>query len=228
MLSKVIRRQDLATDVPVAWRRVGAPPAGAQPPTPGRSNPDPAPAPDEPTSLRRRISELEGALERSVREAREAGRREGEVQGRQQAAAELQAVIERLGATVRDLANFRDRFRRESEGDLVKLSLAIARRIIHRELAVDPESMLGLLGAAFDKLKRQEISRLRVHPSHKAPLERALAASAGIPSVEVAGDPSLEPGAAIFETARGDLDASVSTQLEEIGRGLADRLAMHP
>jgi len=28
----------------------------------------------------------------------------------------------------------------------------------------------------------------------------------------------------VFETQRGSLDASVETQLQEIGRGLADRL----
>jgi flagellar biosynthesis/type III secretory pathway protein FliH len=37
-------------------------------------------------------------------------------------------------------------------------------------------------------------------------------------------DPALEHGAAVFETTRGNLDASVETQLREIGQGLTDRL----
>jgi len=42
--------------------------------------------------------------------------------------------------------------------------------------------------------------------------------------VEVVPDASREPGTLIFETERGNLDASVESQLEEIERGLADRL----
>jgi flagellar biosynthesis/type III secretory pathway protein FliH len=46
--------------------------------------------------------------------------------------------------------------------------------------------------------------------------------------VEVLSDPSREVGSVIFETARGDLDASVDSQLREIERGLADCLRKQP
>jgi flagellar biosynthesis/type III secretory pathway protein FliH len=42
--------------------------------------------------------------------------------------------------------------------------------------------------------------------------------------VEVVADSAMGPGDVVFETERGDLDASVASQLEEIRRGLADRL----
>jgi flagellar assembly protein FliH len=42
--------------------------------------------------------------------------------------------------------------------------------------------------------------------------------------VEVVADSSRSPGDVIFETERGYLDASVDSQLQEIERGLADRL----
>ena len=47
--------------------------------------------------------------------------------------------------------------------------------------------------------------------------------SMGLPRrVEVIGDPGLERGAAILDSSRGALDASVETQLAEIERGFAD------
>ena len=45
-----------------------------------------------------------------------------------------------------------------------KLALAIARRVLRRELAVDPEALHGLVLAALEKLQGQEICRVRVHP----------------------------------------------------------------
>jgi flagellar biosynthesis/type III secretory pathway protein FliH len=44
----------------------------------------------------------------------------------------------------------------------------------------------------------------------------------------VVADASREPGTVIFETARGNLDASVDAQLQEIERGLVDRLRKQP
>jgi flagellar assembly protein FliH len=54
----------------------------------------------------------------------------------------------------------------------------------------------------------------------KSCLQQAL--SGGL--VEVVSDQSRELGSVIFETSRGNLDASVDSQLQEIERGLADRL----
>ena len=64
-----------------------------------------------------------------------------------------------------------------------------------------------------------------MHPSHAAGLSAWLRHGSRRPAVEViAGRRRREPGAVIFETERGNLDASVETQLQEIERGLADRL----
>ena len=64
--------------------------------------------------------------------------------------------------------------RREAESDMVKLSLAIARRVLRRELAVDPEERHGLVLAALEKLRWQDLCRVKVHPSHAATVRTAL------------------------------------------------------
>jgi flagellar assembly protein FliH len=173
------------------------------------------------------IARIEQQSEQRVAQALAAGRREGEVAGRSRAAAELQPVIERLGRSVEEIAQLRPRLRREAEGDMVRLSLAIARRIVRRELTIDVEAMHGLVLGALEKMQSQEIHRVRVHPSHVASVTACLRQAIGGTAVEIIGDPSREPGAAVFETTRGNLDASVDCQLQEIERGLADRLNRH-
>ena len=105
-----------------------------------------------------------------------------------------------------------------------RLALEIARRVVRREIAVDPDALRGLVTAALEKLRGQDISRVKVHPSHAALLAACLKQAPGGNTVEVVADSSREPGAIIFETARGNLDASVDAQLQEIERGLVDRL----
>src|SRR5260370_386962 len=62
------------------------------------------------------------------------------------------------------------------------------------------------------------------HPSQAEMFAVCLQNAAGGRAVEVIADPHRDPGDAIFETQRGNLDASVESQLQEIERGLADRL----
>ncbi len=162
--------------------------------------------------------------ERRVAEARAAGLREGEAEGRSRAAAEAQPILERLARSIDEVAALKPRLRREAEADTIKLALAIARRALRRELAVDPEALHGLVLAALEKLQAQEICRVRVHPSQVSAVASLLRkVGTGLP-VEVVPDASRDPGAVIFETERGNLDASVESQLSEIERGLADAL----
>jgi flagellar biosynthesis/type III secretory pathway protein FliH len=63
-----------------------------------------------------------------------------------------------------------------------------------------------------------------VHPSLAASVTACLRKGLAPAVVEVVADPSREPGTVVFETARGNLDASVESQFQEIERGLTDRL----
>ena len=173
------------------------------------------------------VAQMRQECAQQVRDAHSAGMREGETNGRRLAGAELEPVMARLCATIEELAGMRARLRHEAEADLVKLALAIARRILRRELSVDPDALGGLVLSALDKLQGQEIVRVRVHPAQAAPVTAGLRKSPVGGPVEVVPDPSREPGTIIFETARGNLDASMESQLLEIERGLADRLRRH-
>jgi flagellar assembly protein FliH len=212
MSSKIVLPGEKKEDVgPVQWRQVGATGISQEA---AKSAPDPA----------AQMAELEARYRQKAREAHDAGAREGEIAGRNRAAGELQPVIERLTRSIQEMANLRARLRREAEADVVQLALAIARRVIRREVAADPDALRGLVIAALEKLQGQEISRVKVHPSHVATVKAGLqqAVSGGV--VEVVADSSRELGSVIFETTRGNLDASVDSQLQEIERGLTDRL----
>ena len=170
------------------------------------------------------LAQVEREWQRRVTEAHAAGVREGEAAGRSRAAAELQPLLERLARTIEELAALRPQLRREAEADMVKLAIAIARRVIRREVGIDAEALHGLVLGALEKLQAQEVSRVRVHPSQAAAIAALLREKSGGIGIEVVSDLSGDPGAAVFETARGNLDASVESQLGEIERGLADAL----
>ena len=163
-------------------------------------------------------------IEQRIREARDAGRKEGEATARQAAQAELQRVLQNLGSAIQQVVDLRPRLRMEAEADVVRLAVAIAKRVVHRELSIDPDTIIGLVRVGLEKLRQQEVTRVSVHPDHQAAVKGCLAASSSASQVEVKGDLTRERGTIVFETNRGNLDVSIETQLREIERGLTDRL----
>ena len=218
MSSKLIARSQADVWEPMPWSVSGSPvprPAPRNPPvgqlTPGGGS-DPSQA----------VHADIARLEQDLMKARAAARAEGEAQGRQQAQAELQPVIQKLAAAIHETAELRGRLREQAESDLVRLAIAIARKILGREITADPEAIAGVVKASLERIRGQELLRVRLHPECKAKVAECLS-RIGASHAEVLGDPACERGTVIFETTRGNLDASIDTQLREIERGLADR-----
>jgi flagellar assembly protein FliH len=228
MPSKILVDNQAGRSRPFAWRSVShtgetmdrrrtaleASPAGLT--TPSRA--------DGIHPLERRIAEIEEAFVERERAAREAGFREGEAAGKAQAEGDVRIAISRLSETIEEMDQFHNRLLRQAEADAVRLSIAIARRVLRREVTLDPAAIEGLVRAALERLQAQERCRVRMHPNYIPVLRSEIDRLGMSAKVEIIADPAQEPGAALFEMARGNLDASIDTQLREIERGLVDRL----
>ena len=217
MLCRIVDRPQSAT--PMDWRQLR-----------GRSGTSSsgfssAEATAEAEQLKERIAELEGKLKGDGGQSREAVYEEGVRRGREESAEEVKAASDRLAQTLADLVSFKRKIRVDAEMELVNLSLAIARRILHRQLHIDPEAMHGLVHAALQKIQAREVYRVRVSAAGAEGVRLALERM-GAGAIEIVVDASLKSGDLVMETAIGELDASIDTQLQEIQRGFADRLAL--
>ena len=189
---------------------------------PGSSDP-------QATELCARIAALEHELsqakidsEQQIQNALIKGRQEGQTAAREAAGKEFQAELEKLGRLMNSLPASAASLRRQAEEDIVRLAIAIARRILHREMLVDGEALLGLVKAALSRIDQREIHQIRTHPQTVRLLEEALRQTNNGRRIEISADSRLDRGALIVETAKGHLDASVETQLDEIERGFTD------
>ena len=160
--------------------------------------------------------------EQRVRQAHQQGYDEGLAAGRLAVAGQIEAMQTKLARSIEEITGLRPRYRHEAEQDAVALALAVARRILHRELTVSPDALLGLVKAALAKMDAREVNHVRVS-RQDAPMVIAFFEKMGVPHrIEVVADPGLAPGSVVLESDRGTLDASVDTQLDEIERGFAD------
>jgi flagellar assembly protein FliH len=220
--SRILRVDEHSAVTPVWWRDTSPAPVLQNREVIAPKEPPP-PAQDQ-TRDQVREQTLARERERIEREAYQRGFAEGKGVGRDQAAAEVQPVLERLTKSLAELSSLRSGIRKDAEGDLLKLSISVARRVLHRELTLDPESIEGLIRIALEKLESRELCRVRVHPDQEPAIRASLERFANSRKVELIPDPSMQCGDVLFETAHGNIDASIEAQLREIERGFADRL----
>jgi flagellar assembly protein FliH len=215
-MSSKLHRGGVETE-PMPWRSVGTQEDMAHNPV---AFPSQSPHPSSPGTLSGPRSRADA--EHEIKAAYSKGVQDGQAAARKETLAQIEAMNSHMARTIEEFSGMRQRFRHEAEEDVVALALAIARRILHRELTIAPEALLGIVKAALEKIEAREVHRVRIRPEDALAVKQFLD-KMGLPQrVEVVADPGLERGAAILDSGRGALDASVETQLSEIERGLAD------
>lgn len=221
MLSKVLSRTGSALVQPFVFADLaGYEPGADVRGSAAESRDRPGSSGDEDAAgLNKKLHDLEAQTSTVRREAYEAGQRQGE----QQARAELQPVLERLNGSLAEILGMRSDLRQRAEKDVVQLALLIARRVLHRQLSVDADALTAIARVVFDRLTRSESYRVTVHPQFAAAITAALSGSQSA-RVHIDPDPACTLGTLIVHSAEGTTDASIDTQLEEISRGLTDRL----
>jgi hypothetical protein len=136
--------------------------------------------------------------------------------------ARLEVTIDALEKSVEELSLLRGRMMEETEEQLVTLAAAIARRVIGREIAMDPEILLTLAAEGIDALGDRDKVVVRFgfldRDDLLAPMVERLKRRA--PRCEVLQDPSLGPGQCVVESEFGQVDESVDARLDNVMRAL--------
>ena len=89
-------------------------------------------------------------------------------------------IMERLNASIAEIAAMRSDLRRRAERDVVQLALLIARRVLHRQLSVDEGALTAIARVAFERLTRSESYTVTVHPRFAAACRCSAAGQSGL------------------------------------------------
>ena len=135
------------------------------------------------------------------------------------AAARLDPVLRRLSATIDDVAVLGPEFMRRAERDVVRLALAIARRILHRELDHDPDLLVTLARVAIDRLGEHVVATIHLNPEDFAATAASRTSRAG-QAVTVVADPAVPRGGCRVHSDVGVIDTGIDPQVRELARAL--------
>lgn len=191
-------------------------------PTPRASTSTPAPATEAPSdggdALARRA-----AIER---DAFVKGYAQGEKAGLEAGVKRTDAVLRRLGETIDELAGLRRHILHHSEHQLVQLAIALARRIVRRELAADDELLEALARVALERLGEARPATIRLNPEDFARTSAGRLEQWTAAHVSVVPDPAVSRGGCVVESPFGFIDAGIEAQLQELAGALLE--STHP
>lgn len=158
--------------------------------------------------------------------------RNGMDEGRRQAERGLANVFKSLRDGVSALTALRSRVLKESEEDLLKLSVMIARKIVQREIAQDPAILAAIIAAAVGGCAERDRVVVRLNPNDHAVVaanrQAFLAVLGDDAPITLTPDDGVGPGGCLVETATGTVDARIESQLDEIYRTLLEERSVPP
>jgi len=166
-------------------------------------------------------------LEKSFQTGREQGIREGREEAQAAQKLRLQEIETRRMAQAAELVNRfaqeRDHLLAAVEQEVVRLTLAIAERVLRREAEIDPLFLVGAVRIALGQLLQSTHVRLRI-PSSEAELWTETIAH--IPNLrvkpEIVPDAALRLGDCVIESEMGSADLGLAAQLDTIRQALLD------
>jgi flagellar assembly protein FliH len=212
--------------------------AGAAPAKPGAAPPlvDPAKmaqaqaavAPAAPQSPEQVRLENQAHLAALEREAFAKGYAQGERAGIEAGGKRAEAMLRRVAQTLTDLSGLRETLIQQTERQMVQLALVIARRIVLREVSLDPELIAAMAHVALQKLGTASPATIRLNPEDYTVVTHEGERWGGR-QVTVVPDPAIARGGCLVESEFGRIDASVDRQFEEMTRALlGDERPGHP
>ncbi len=156
------------------------------------------------------------------RTAFENGFHQGERAGMEMAEKKAEAIMRRYGDSLHDLGRYKAALYSQVEGEVVKLAVEVARKIVHREIQADPDIIRTLVKVALGRVSERSVVTVRVNPiDYNFLLDKRrgwVQEDGGGQEVTLVADKSVERGGCLVQTECGDVDARIEEEFREVER----------
>jgi flagellar assembly protein FliH len=154
----------------------------------------------------------------------EQGRQEGHQRALNEHRAQFQQAIGALARAATTLDSSRLDLEATALTEVVKLAIAVARRVTKRQGLLDEQVLIGNLAEAMKLVIQSTDIRVAIHPAQRATLDAALPQLRlqwpNLVHLKVIEDPALDAGGCRVFTEQGQLDADIAGQLDRVAAEL--------
>jgi flagellar assembly protein FliH len=167
-------------------------------------------------------------LKQLLKQAHEDGYSIGFTDGRMEEKKRVDALAKTVSEAVSNLEIYRSQLLERAEEGVIKLVLALARKIILKEPSISHEIILNITQHTLKSVVDPTDLKIRVNPDelnilkeNKHSLEMIIGTNT---SVKIEPDATVSTGGCIIETDFGDIDARIESQLDTMEKALMSEL----
>lgn len=158
----------------------------------------------------------EEELASGISNARAEGYREAE----SRLTAPLKASLENVERILDELSQFRRELFKESEADILELVRTVSKRILTKELSLQPEVMQEIVAKAISLVERQRKVSLQMNPADFEFFSRVksdfMARFKGLEELEIGVDPEVERGSLLVRSKTLELDVRLDAMVDHL------------
>ena len=161
---------------------------------------------------------LKEGLAEGSEEGLKEGREEGLKAGEEIAAARIEEMTALYTDALAEVAALKDTLRAQVEEEVVRLSLAIAKKIVQREINVDHTIIHTLVRVAMERVSGKSAITVRLSPVDYEYMVRKredLARNEGR-EIHFESDSAITQGSCVVQTETGDIDARIEEEFREV------------
>jgi flagellar assembly protein FliH len=138
----------------------------------------------------------------------------------ERAASEIGQMRELLASTIHTVSSLSAEITAGIEVEIVKLAIEIARKIVEREITMDPDVAVSVVKRSLARLHDRSVAEVHLHPIDLAHVRAHQDRLGFRGTLDLREDESVAPGGCIIHTDSGDVDARIESQIDEIASGL--------
>jgi flagellar assembly protein FliH len=129
-------------------------------------------------------------------------------------------TLKALSVVLQEVGVLKKKLLSEAEGEMLKLVLAVAEKVIYDEVSTNRQIILGVLREAVKGVLDREGMRIRLNPQDylfmldmKADFLQELS---GVKNITFEEDGGIQRGGATLETTAGEVDARLEQRFKEV------------
>jgi len=170
------------------------------------------------------VAATEERIKNAANEAYNAGYSEGIHEGRTREKQEISLALASVEKLIKTLKTLKTELLERFEADILSLSMAVAEKVIHKEVSINRDVIVAVLKDTIRHVKDKEGLRIRLNPDdYKYIIEikpEFLNNYSEMSNVKFEVDGQIQRGGAIIETNFGEMDAQLDHQLQRMKESL--------
>lgn len=178
---------------------------------------------DELYYLKKELEEKIANIDALEREAYERGYSVGENAGFEMGLKKAEMLVEKFENLIQELSMLKEDYIRKSDRKILALSIAIARKILEKEINEDDQVLLNILHNALKRIERREKIAITINPAIQNIIEKFRKDIKDIcPKIIIDIDPNVSKNFIKLESETEEIIIDFEQELYEISKKLSE------